>query len=501
MKKFFKVFALIMLVFLVFLYFLGSCTSDPEHNKNDNVVEFHEVTPEEYEKEMQKLIGSQASFDFSLTAYADNVIDDVGQVYKDMWESTPAYNIYDYLKSKSELDTVNNTHGGGGHYRYPSTDDKSTAIINYEYDIYGKNRVVYSNGTWEIIECRILTSAPVTTGLKTGAVKYTRTNQNYSTTSFSFDISLYGLSQSFGSSSAFTFSFTGLDSYCAGCSENFIKNYLKKSHFLRFEGSNVNSLKQFDVSTSTAILMQFICYDSWSGSYPNVFSICSSVSNDYEFSQSIDNYYAKFGLWKMPNLYYNNNAGDTINQTNINNYKQYGYTYNEITNSIEFDPDVFLNYFDLNIKPQLQAEFDSIFSKFPDINAKFGDLEIEYTNLVDIINNINNSTTTTTTTVTGTYPIVTTGGGGCDCDIYVTVTVDVTFPEEFYKKYPTLTTEPAFVADSPDIDYALDEPLPLEILGSAGQFLTTFSDILTDNGLMPLYMMCIALSLVAFFLL
>lgn len=501
MKKKLKGLVIFLVVFVVTLYFLGSCTSRPEeYKKNDNNVEFHEVTPEEYEKEMHELIRSQASFDFGLTAYADNVIDDVGQVYKDMWESTPAYNIYDYLKSKSELDTVNNTHGGGGHYRYLSDDDKSTAIINYEYDIYGKNRVVYSNGTWEIIECRILTSAPVTTGLKTGAVKYTRTNQNYSTTSFSFDISLYGLSQSFGYSSAFTFSFAGLESYCAGCSENFIKNYLKKSHFLRFEGSNVNSLKQFDVSTSTAILMQFICYDSWSGSYPNVFSICSSSSNDYEFSQSIDNYYAKFGFWRMPNLYYNNNAGDTINQTNINNYKQYGYTYNYETNSIEFDPDIFLNYFDLNIKPLIQTEFNSVFSKFPDINAKFGDLEIEYTNLVDIINNINNSTTTTTT-VTGTYPIVTTGSGGCDCDIYVTVTVDVSVPEEFYRTYPALTTEPAFVAENPDVDYALGAKLPLKALAVSGGFLSFFSNLVDDVGLMPLVLMCVSLGIVTMFLL
>lgn len=189
MKKFFKRLILFVSVFIVTMYFIGSCTSDNKVAKKNNSKEVHEVTPEDYEKEMQKLIDGQASFDFGLTAYADNVIDDVGQVYKDMWESTPAYNIYDYLKSKSELDTVNNTHGGGGHYRYPSETDKSTVTINYEYDFYGKNRVVYSNGVWEIIECRLLTSEARSDGSKTGVVKYTRTNQNYSTTSFSFDIS------------------------------------------------------------------------------------------------------------------------------------------------------------------------------------------------------------------------------------------------------------------------------------------------------------------------
>lgn len=345
-----------------------------------------------------------------------------------------------------------------------------------------------------------MTSEARSDGKKTGVVKYTRTNQNYSTTSFSFDISVISVAQFFNSSTGFYLKFKGLESYTQGCTQAFLDKYLAVEHIAEFVGSATNDIKQINYNSTKVYGQEVICWGS-RGGYPNIFSLCSSASNDYEFSQTLDNYYNNNNFWRLPNLYYNNNAGDTINQTNINNYKQYGYTYNEITNSIEFDPDVFLNYFDLNIKPLIQTEFNLVFSKFPEISAKFGDLEIEYTNLVDIINNINNSTTTTITTVTGTYPIVTTGGGGCDCDIYVTVTVDVTFPEEFYRTYPALITEPAFVADSPDIDYALDEPLPLEILGSAGQFLTMFSDILTDNELMPLYMMCIALSLVAFLLL
>ncbi len=500
MKKKLKGLVIFLVVFVVTLYFLGSCTSRPEeYKKNDNNVEFHEVTPEEYEKEMRELIGGQASFDFGLTAYADNVIDDVGQVYKDMWESTPAYNIYDYLKSKSELDTVNNTHGGGGHYRYPVEDDKSTVTINYEYDFYGKNRVVYSSGAWEIIECRLLTSDARSDGSKTGVVKYTRTNQNYSTTSFSFDISVLAITQVFNSTTGFYIKFKGLTSYTQGCTQAFLDKYLTTEHIAEFVGSATNDVKQINYNSTKSYGQEIICWGS-RGSYPNIFSLCSSVSNDYEFSQTLDNYYNNNSLWHLPNLYYNNNAGDTINQTNINNYKQYGYTYNYETNSIEFDPDIFLNYFDLNIKPLIQTEFNSVFSKFPDINAKFGDLEIEYTNLVDIINNINNSTTTTTT-VTGTYPIVTTGSGGCDCDIYVTVTVDVSVPEEFYRTYPALTTEPAFVAENPDVDYALGAKLPLKALAVSGGFLSFFSNLVDDVGLMPLVLMCVSLGIVTMFLL
>ena len=93
---------------------------------------------------------------------------------------------------------------------------------------------------------------------------------------------------------------------------------------------------------------------------------------------------------------------------------------------------------------------------------------------------------------TGTYPIVTGN---------LNVSVDVTFPPEFYKTYPPLTTEPAFIAKNPDIDYAFDEPLPFEILNSSGKILTIVTEILNDNGLMPVYIMCIALGLVALFLL
>lgn len=180
-----------------------------------------------------------------------------------------------------------------------------------------------------------------------------------------------------------------------------------------------------------------------------------------------------------------------ITQSNINNYSEYGYTYNSVTNSIDFAPNVFSDFFDLNVKPKLEAEFDSIFSHFPDIDAEFGDLDVKYNNIIDIMNEINNSPTTT---VTGTYPV----GTG---DINVNVTVDATFPEEFYRKYPALTTEPAFVAENPDVDFALDEPLPLEILNSSGKILAIATEILNDNGLMPVYIMCIALGLVALFLL
>ena len=465
MKKFFKILAIFGLIFLVFCYFLGACTANSNNNNNNNNNKIiREVSPEEYEREMQNLVGSQF---LGLTAHAESVVDSAEQLWRNMWELTPAYNIYDYLSKKKELDTINNSHGGGGHYRYPAEDDKSTVVINYEYDFYGKNRVVYSNGVWEIIECRLLTSDARSDGTKTGVVKYTRTNQNYSTTSFSFDISVVSITQAFNSTTGFYIKFKGLTSYTQGCTQAFLDKYLMSEHIAEFVGSATNDVKQINYNSTKSYGQEVICWGS-RGGYPNIFSLCSTVSNDYEFSQTLDNYYSNNSLWHLPNLYYNNNAGDTINQTNVNNYKQYGYTYNTDTNSIEFDSEVFLSYFDTTLKPLIQSEFDSIFSKFPEISAKFGDLEIEYTNLVDIINNIN-SATTTTTTITGTYPVVTGG------DINVNVTVDIATVT-----CEALTTD-SFVIGDIDIDNILQADLPEKSIKSASALINLSLDFFACN--------------------
>lgn len=462
MKKFLKILAIFGLIFLVFCYFLGACTADSNNNNNKIT---HEVSPEEYEREMQNLVGSQF---LGLTAHADDVTDNVIN-FRKIWESTPAYNIYDFLRNRTDIEIINSSgnHGGGGHYRYPVEDDKSTVVINYEYDFYGKNRVVYSSGAWEIIECRLLTSDARSDGTKTGVVKYTRTNQNYSTTSFSFDISVVSITQVFNSTTGFYIKFKGLTSYTQGCTQAFLDKYLTSEHIAEFIGSATNDVKQINYNSTKSYGQEIICWGS-RGGYPNIFSLCSTVSNDYEFSQTLDNYYNNNSFWRLPNLYYNNNAGDTINQTNVNNYKQYGYTYNTDTNSIEFDSDVFFNYFDTTLKPLIHTEFDSIFSKFPEISAKFGDLDIEYTNLVDIINNIN-STTTTTTTGTGTYPVVTGG------DINVNVTVDIATVT-----CEALTTD-SFVIGDIDINNVLNADLPEKSIKSASALINLSLDFFAVN--------------------
>lgn len=507
MKKFFKKLGLFVILFLVVMYFIGSCTELPEYKpkEENNRPVYTELTPDEYQKRMDEIVRqptvTQTSFNNAfekshiLTTYAaDNPL---VEKIKDYYYSTPFFeswligvddisnttkSIADYFKKDSGwYDDIEN-------YPISPAEPKTSVTIPYQYQFKGKNRVVYNNGSYEIISCEMVTTGAKNSG-KTGSVRYTRTNPYGEYTHFGFDINMYALDSNFGSSSAFVVRFYLLSSGQYG---NLSSIPFGKPLYAYFVGSSENSLKQFNISSSNAVSNSFICSSSSGTAYPNVFSICSTSTNDYSFKQSVDNYYTTYNYWRLPNVYYNNNAGYTITQNNVTNYNQYGYTYNSITGGIEFDPDVYASFFDLNIKPKLELAYNDIFSDFPDINATFGDLDIQYNNLIEIMTEIKNQSTSTGTTISGTYPVAT-------GDINVNVTVDVTFPEEFYRKYPTLTTEPAFVAESPDVDFALDAPLPVRALEVAGVILTSASDFIDDAGLMPIALMSVSLCLVAVF--
>ena len=496
MKKFFKKILLFGLVFLITMYFIGSCTERPESKpkEENNTPVYTELTPDEYQKQMDELLKKQP---VTHTAFKSPILQahasELTDVISDFIENTALTFADNWITGWKDI-TGRSIEDNPA---YPSNDFEKpveSIKIPYQYEFYGKNRVVYKNGTFEVIECRLMTSEPVgSTKKKTGHIMYRRTNQFNSTTSFSFDISVTGITKNFNSNSAFTVSYIGLESNISGLYSSFISDSstgLKTVHVARFAGSSVNKLHQFNINSDVAVTIPYICYYAYGSSYPNVFSMASTVTNDYEFSQSVNNYYINNKFWRFPNVYYNNNAGDIINQNNVSNYNQYGYTYNNVTNSIEFDPDVFAGFLDADVIPKFKLAFDDIFSHFPDIGAEFGDLDIKYTNIIDIMNEINTPTVTTVTG--GTYPVVT-------GDINVNVSVIVTFPEE--KKYPAFTTESAFVAKNPDVDFALDSPLPVRALKTAGGFITLASYFIEDSGLMPIVLMSVSLGLVVMFIL
>ncbi len=499
MKKFFKKFLFFVLLFLVIMYFIGLCTERPEYKpkEENNIPVYTELTPEEYQRRMDELINkppvTKTSFKSSiLQAHASSV----KETYEKFVEFTSFFSPDELLDNWfSGYNDIKDYFSGNESYPVDPVEPKESVTIPFQYEFYGKNRVVYNNGTYEIITCKIMTSDSVSTKKKTGVVRYTRTNSYGDYTSFSFEISAYKIVRTFSATEGFNIQFYGLKSYMSGLTSNFIEKYLTSMHRAYFVGSSTNSLKQFNINSSDTVSIDKICYNGLGNACPNHFSISSTSSNDYEFSQSINDYYNKFNCWHFPNVYYNNKAGNTVTQNNVENYSQYGYTYNNVTNSIEFDPNVYADFFDLNIKPKLKAEFEAIFSHFPDIDATYSDdnTNIHYNDLVEIIKQIQQPTeTTVTTAVTSTYPVATGN---------VNVNVEVTFPAEFYKTYPPLNTEPAFVAENPDVDFALDSPLPVRALEVSGGLITLSSNFIEDAGLMPVVLMGIALGLVVMFFL
>lgn len=495
MKKFLKRLLLFVLMFLVIMYFIGSCTERPEEYKpkdENSTPAYTELTPDEYQRQMNELVKrppvTKTSFKSPvLQAHASELTD----LLRSYWEETAFFDLDNWKTGWNDIKDIFSKDNAD----YPSgtsENPEESATVPFQYEFYGKNRVVYNNGTYEIIECRIFTTGARSDGKKTGVIKYTRTNQYHQYTSFSFDISVREISRNFNSNSAFSIRYYGLKSYTQGLSQSFISNYLEERHFVKFLGSSKNSIYQFNINDDVAVPMHYICYDEYSDSfYPNVFSISSTLSNDYEFTQSVNNYYINNKYWRFPNVYYNNRAGDKITQNNVKNYNDYGYTYNSITNSIEFDPNVFADFFDLNIKPQLELAFKDIFSHFPDINATYSDDDttINYNDLVTIMHEIQSTTTTVvTTTTTNTYPIET----GDVTEIYI----QMTFPEEYYETYAQFNTEPDIKLTT--VSISISESYPDEVKHGVEWWVSQATGFLHDAGFFDLLLVIISASIAIF---
>ena len=487
MKKFFKKIVLFVLVFLVTLFFIGSCTERPEEYKpkvESGIPVYTELTPDEYQTQMDELVKQPPTLKkscWSLQAYAVTSEELIDKWYTE----TGVYPVADFLSGW--FDYIRDPDGGyfddNPAYPVKSEEPKESVTIPYQYEFYGKKRVVYKNGTYEIITCKVVTNDARSSG-KTGAVLFTRENNLHQMTRFSFDIRLTGFTKVFDSRYAFRANFVGLSGgYSSGLTSDFISNNLTKLHQVYFTGSSENKLFQTILNRTDAVTIAEICGSDTSSTI-QYFTISTITSSDYEFSQTVTNYYGDHNYWSFPTIYYDMHSGDTVTKNNVTNYSSYGYYYNDTTDSIDFDPSAFAGFFEEIISPLVLSTFNSFFSSFPGVGAVFPDTGGERNDLV--------TPSEPTTTSTGTYP-VSTGD--------ISVNVDVTFPEEFYRKYPALTTEPAFVAESPDFDFALDSPLPVRALETAGGLITLASDFIDDAGLMPVALMSVALGLAVMFFL
>lgn len=423
---------------------MGSCSERSEVTNDSSVTEVEELTPEEYEERLNKAIKDSQNQSMNKGGILQVNASWQDDLLNKMFYDTPFFNIDDAVHNvdsawdfaKGYFNYIKNPdaeyYDDNPSYPINPTEPKEEITVPYEYKLSGKNKIIYEGGVSEIIICNIITT-DYSTDYKTGVIKYDRIG-SFGSTTFSFEIRCTSISKTFNSDHGVAFNYVGIPGkYAVGVTESF----LSKKHRCNFVGTSVNSLNTIFVTSSKALSNEVICYDTDYHQYKaNVFTSSSLVSNDYEFVQTVKNYTSSNKYWNFPVSYVNNGGGNVINKNNVSNYNEYGYTYNNITNSIEFDPDVYADFFDLNIKPKLEAEYDLIFSRFPDIDATYGDDNIHYNDIISIIQQIKQSIETTVTTATtvssGTFPV----GTG---DIYI----QLTFPEIYFETYPKLTTEPA----------------------------------------------------------
>lgn len=132
-----------LLVFLVFLYCLGSCSSPSEHESFGDDKVIHEVTPEEYEKEMQELIGGQAFdfYNFGLNVHAEDKSN--LEIIKDYYKNSELFDRENWQIGAKEIRQLFTKDNNA--FKSVKDDDTGESYVKvpYTYELYGKNLVVY----------------------------------------------------------------------------------------------------------------------------------------------------------------------------------------------------------------------------------------------------------------------------------------------------------------------------------------------------------------------
>lgn len=486
-KKVIKRSLVVVSGFVLMLYFMGSCSHRVPIKHTDLVPRVYtEVPLDEYEKHLNDEMKHTSLSYKPLEAYAG-----VSDTLDNWFDKTNLYDVYDF--TKGYFDYLKNPD------YYPEDDNNipppvntskedspvTSAIIPYHYNAYGKERVNYNNGVYEIVVCRFDADLSINSSPAKGHITFTRNSSAGYSTSFGFDVKLFSVSQSFNSNTGFSFNYTVLDTNVSGIDtiSTDWKNINGKAVRVYFDSSLTNNIHTTTYISNTVASISAFVSSNTSTNSQNRFTVSQTFSNDYTFNTSLNDY-QNSGRTKSVNVYYNNHAMDVVTTNNYNNYSEYGYTYNSVTGSLELNPNVIADFFDTSIKPQLDLKFDDLFSVMPDIDATIKDYTGETNNLVEVIQ----QSTSTATTPAGTYPVATGD---------INIEFNVTFPEEYYKKYPAFTTTPSYKVNEPDLDFAFGEKLPNETLSVAGKFLNGANNLVHESGLFPFVLFSVSVGLIS----
>ena len=143
--------------------------------------------------------------------------------------------------------------------------------------------------------------------------------------------------------------------------------------------------------------------------YPNAhnYSIQRKTSNN--INQTVDPALPPFYLVPNDSPFH---SGQTLNETTVNNYNDYGITYNDVSGEFELSPDVLAGALAGAIDPDFNGLFGGVFDAQPDIGLDFGTPDLPLNNnYVDIIDELLNSLVPAEPSTRPLVPAVTTFSG------------------------------------------------------------------------------------------
>lgn len=208
-------------------------------------------------------------------------------------------------------------------------------------------------------------------------------------------------------------------------------------------------------------------------------------TNDYTYNLNHTNINNTNNYWNPALIYIPQylpvSSNTVINQTNINEYTEYGYSWNETNNSVDFDPDVFIAWAEANLLPTLELIYKNMYQDFPDIDATIGDTDINY---FDPFEQETDSSESGSTLPPATYPPGS-GGGGMTPE-----QLDSVLNGESFYILDIETGLPTMPIDTlPEVD------LPAELTSGAVGISNFAIDLLDSLGILPIF---VSLSVLAF---
>lgn len=331
-------------------------------------------------------------------------------------------------------------------YTEPINAGVQTVTLNTSYCLSGKHKFIYSDDTYEV--CTLTISLKdIGEGLL-GTAVLERTGSAGST-SYTYDITSAGVS--IGSN------YTEVVYTCYDTSGN------RWNRTSGFKGDTVNSVitsNHSGVLSATNLLNYY---------YSEVYFI----SNDYAKKLQHDTVFTNNNWWSRPSISYPISSGTTIDTTNVNDYSIYGFGVGSDGN-LTFDYNTFLAYNENDFLPLFMSEYEKIYNNFPDIGVEYPDEGGNRNNLIVV-----------------------------DKDDTELVPV-ATLPAHWFEDTAQLNTDPEIYLNTYDADKTdglfNDSKLDTNVIENTGGLISFASDILKDNGLLPLVLFGVVISIIFAFL-